>query len=290
MDEERAGLKGLLRTQLTAVNQQFVHILALRSWGEREAADRINAVDRIDFPVCMKILNHLVVVGEPLALEFSAFAPGDTLQKICAAELEIERRMAERLSLDLDNEHPARRWLEDARRPRHAYVEWLDDHAAQLSVAVEREADDTPLNVMFAHLIALVEQPMAHAFVHWRRGDAGDANVAWATSGVAMTRAGRLTRAMAAFGDTPKAPASARLSIREDPKAAIERDRELAKLCAQAAARAAESITGEIANHCRDIEAYARRLSDHRDGVHPSLLEAAPCFQSFESTLKRYVC
>lgn len=287
---ERLALKRLLRTQLTAVNQQFVHILALRGWGETEAAERIAAIDSVDFPVAMKIMGHLVAVGEPLGLGCADFAPGDTLPEICAAELEIERRMADRLSIDLSEDHPARAWLDDARRVRENYVGWLRERAARSPGANGRtEAPDTPLHSLFAHLVALVEQPMAHAFVHWRRGQPGDADIAWATSGVAMTKAGALVRAMARTGATPKASASAEISIGETPEAAIRKDRDLAARCALAAAGAVEATTDQLARHCRDIEAFARRVAEHRNGAHPSMTAAAPCFRSFEATLDRHV-
>lgn len=41
----------LLRTEVTAVHQQFVHILALRQWKNEDLLSRITAVDafRTDF-------------------------------------------------------------------------------------------------------------------------------------------------------------------------------------------------------------------------------------------------
>ena len=290
MEMESTALRRLLRTQLTAVNQQFVHILALRSWGENALADRIDEVDRADFPVCMKIMDFFVTEGEPMALQFCAFAPGATVEEIVAAELRIEREMEECLSLELDGRHPALPWLSDARRPRTAYVDWLDSQDVRpQDNPVVAGAEHAPINAMFAQLIALVEQAMAHAFVHWHRGEPGNADIAWATSGIAMMKSGVLTRALSEVGETPKAPPAAHLSISEEPETAIELDRQLAETCAQKAAAAAAAATGKIARLCRQIEAYARQVSEHRHGDHPSIRAVSPAFGSFEKTLEKYV-
>ncbi len=287
MTAEASDLRRLLRAQLTAVNQQFVHILALKTWGAHEAAERIAAVDAVDFPTSMKIMGYFASSGAPLDLAFDPFAPGDTLDGVYAAERAMERRMAEGLSIALAPEHPARAWIAEARAPRAAYAAWLAARAAATPAPAAPEK--SALDAAFASLIAVIEQAMAHAFVHWRRGDAADADAAWALSGVAMTQAGALTRAVARTGATPNAPDGARLLISERPDEAFERDREAAEQAGRrAAAAAAAAPTDEGARGCREIAAFAQEVVDHRGGRHPALAAAAPAFRSFRDTRARF--
>ena len=55
-----SSLNKILRCEMTAVNQQFIHVLALRDWGFAETAERIMAVDYVDFPNAMRIIDHMV--------------------------------------------------------------------------------------------------------------------------------------------------------------------------------------------------------------------------------------
>ena len=61
-----AGLRDLLRAELTAVNQQFIHVLALNRRGYAETADRVYEIDKVDFPNAMRIIDHLVASGQVL--------------------------------------------------------------------------------------------------------------------------------------------------------------------------------------------------------------------------------
>jgi bacterioferritin (cytochrome b1) len=56
LNRQSESLYRLLRCELTAVNQQFIHALGLRDWGYAEAAERIMAVDYVDFPNAMRVL------------------------------------------------------------------------------------------------------------------------------------------------------------------------------------------------------------------------------------------
>ncbi|MEO0821395.1 MAG: hypothetical protein AAF074_13325 [Pseudomonadota bacterium] len=288
MADETSGLRRLLRAQLTAVNQQFTHILALRTIGETGLADRIEIVDRVDFAVSMQVMDHLVRRGEPLALRFAGFAPGETVPEICAAELRVERLMAACLAPEAPL--PALEMIERARGPRKAYVDWLVARGAvPQDPAVLSEAEPMALDALFSELMAVIEQSMAHAFVHWHRGDRRDADVAWATSGVAMLQGRRLTRALAGTGRTPKAVAEARLAISEAPEGAAVADRALARRCAAAAGPAAAASPDAVAGICREIGGFWRETADHRDGDHPSSLATSPAFRSFERTLAKCV-
>jgi hypothetical protein len=150
--------------------------------------------------------------------------------------------------------------------------------------------DTKALGEMFAHLIALIEQAMAHAFVHWHRGARHDADAAWATSGGAMMKATALVRAAAARRAIPQPAKNAAIAIQSDPALASEADRRLASSCAGSARDAAEGTDGRIAALCGDVAAFAQRLAAHGcDGPHPSVDGGSKAFRSFEKTLAKFV-
>ena len=290
MGPDSVALRHVLRTQLTAVNQQFVHVLALRVWGEDEFAAAVQKIDNIDFPVSMKIMNHLVEKEVPHELEFAGFSPGDDVAAVVAAEREVEARMADALSVELDRDDPTAAWITAARKPRPDYASWLEAKGA----AVRRNEDGAlgfePADRVFSALVAWLEQAMAHAFIHRHRGTPLDADIAWATSGVAMTKSSVLVRAMAQLGCTPKARAGTGIRIQERPEAAREQDRHLAEVCARVAGEAAEGLTGKLSRFSRDIKAFAIRVANHDgSGQHPSQAVTSPAFSSFEATIGRFV-
>jgi hypothetical protein len=291
MEIENAMLRSLLREQLTAVHQQFIHIIALREWGDEEFAARITKVDNADFPVAMKLMNHLVAVASPLDLSFQAFAPGNTVREIIAAERTVEQRMSAALSFDVGADHPIAGWIAAARAPRRQYAAWLDERESAL--VDEQPADRTSTNAlggMFTHLIALIEQVMAHAFVHWHRGSKDDADTAWAASGAAMMKATALVRATAAHRAIPLPTDHVAIAIQSDPALAHEADRCLSSSCARSAQEAAEGTDGDLVGLCRDVADYAQSIAVHRcDGAHRFVVGGPKAFQSFEKTLMKYV-
>jgi bacterioferritin (cytochrome b1) len=291
VETENSKLRYLLREQLTAVHQQFVHIIALREWGDEEFAASIEKVDNADFPVAMKVMDHLISGGSSLDLSYQPFAPGSTVRNVLAAERAVERSMRAALSLDLGADHPAGGWIAAARAPRQQYADWLDERELALGEETPTNCADTDaLGGMFAHLIAMIEQAMAHAFVHWHWGTRHDADAAWETSGTAMMKAAALVRATAARRGIPIPANDARITIQNDPEAAHEADRFLASSCARSAHEAAKDTDGDIAALCRDVEAYAQRLVAYRsDGALPPINGSSKAFRSFETTLTKYV-
>ena len=53
----------VLRLQLAAVQQHFIHVLQLRAWKEEAVADRITSIDAVDLPNAMRIVDCLVSTG-----------------------------------------------------------------------------------------------------------------------------------------------------------------------------------------------------------------------------------
>lgn len=288
---ENTRLRSLLREQLTAVHQQFTHIIALREWGDEEFAASITNVDSADFPVAMKLMNHLVAEGSSLDLSYQPFAPGSTVGQIIAAERTVEQRMSAALSFDVGAGHPAAGWIAAARAPRRPYAVWLDER--ERALVEEQPVDRTGANTlggMFAHLIALIEQAMAHAFVHWHRGTKHDADTAWAASGAAMMKATALVRVTAAHRAIPVPAKDVAITIQSDPASAHEADRCLASSCAGSAHEAAEDTEGDIAVLCRDVAAYAQRLAAQKCyDANPVVTGGSKAFHSFEKTLMKCV-
>ena len=58
----------VLRLQLAADQQHFIHVLLLRAWKEEAVADRIASIDAVDLPNAMRIVDCLVSAGHLPAL------------------------------------------------------------------------------------------------------------------------------------------------------------------------------------------------------------------------------
>jgi hypothetical protein len=292
MSEQTAALIDVLRCELTAVHQQFVHVLALRDWGEDETAARIMQVDCVDFPNAMQIIDHLVETAQPIALAPGTFTPGTNPHGILAAEWALEERFSAVLDAAKGSNGRTGALVASAAAPRRAYADWL---AERLAGADETEPSTDPAAVQtadaFAHLIAMIEQAMVHAFVHWHRGEAQNADAAWATSGAAMMHATAFVHLFAARGTAPRPGTAPVLRIAEDPNMALEFDRQLAERCANVATLAAdgcgESVVAEL---CREVARSCRALGDWRPGeAHPAAATNPTAFASFEATLAKFV-
>lgn len=292
MSEQTATLIDVLRCELTAVHQQFVHVLALRDWGEDETAARIMQVDCVDFPNAMRIIDYLVETAQPIALAPETFTPGTSLRGILAAERALEERFSAILDAVEGTNGRAGALVATGVAPRSAYANWL---AERLVGPDETEPSTHPATAAtadaFAHLIAMIEQAMVHAFVHWHRGAAQNADAAWATSGAAMMHATAFVHLFAARGTTPRPGTGPAPEIADDPSIALERDRQLAEHSAKAAALAAERCSeGAVADLCREVVRSCRALADWRPGeAHPATASNPAAFSSFEATLKKFV-
>jgi hypothetical protein len=290
-----AYLNALLRLGLTAVNQQFIHILALRHAGDAARADRIYEVDRIDFPNVMRLIDHLVVTDGLLPLAAELPQPGRGWPGIRAAEAAIEQR----LQVLLEEAEPLsgipRRLHDTAAGPRAAYRTWLEDEQGVLpSVALEPPrsvAWQPAIDRLFAGLIATLEQTMVHAFVYRHRGHPSLADIAWAISGMAMVAAGDLITTLADPGALPRALATDLLQVSTDAAAAARSDRRLVTAYAAIASAAIEeALPSSLASLCRRIATDSRDIACWQAGdPHPALERCAPSFKSFDVTWRKFV-
>ena len=94
MATQSDSLNDVLRCEMTAVNQQFIHVLALREWGDDETAERIMQVDFVDFPNAMRIIDYLVETKTPIRIVSGRFTPGTNHRDILRAEQTMERQLS----------------------------------------------------------------------------------------------------------------------------------------------------------------------------------------------------
>ena len=161
MDTNSDSLNGVLRCEMTAVNQQFIHVLALREWGDDETAERIMQVDRVDFPNAMRIIDYLVEAETPISLVSDRFAPGTNYKSILLSEQTVEQRLSAAVEKAACTDDRAQALNSAAKGPREAYATWLVDrlHRENDDEAVATLAGTETAGVM-AHLIAMIEQSM----------------------------------------------------------------------------------------------------------------------------------
>ncbi len=290
--DHSAALNCLLRTALTAVNQQSVHLLALRRWGGGELEARIRDVDRADFPSTLAIIDHLVAERLPITIESEGFIPGASERAILLAEQRVEANLAAAVVPLAGGDGPASRLAAAVAAPRPSYGDWI-------TVRLAQAPDRTPnlLSLvdefagLFADLTVLGEQALVHAFVHWHRGVRTDADAAWGVSGAAMMRAGDIIHLLADQGAVPVPDEMPALVIRAAPAQAIEADRHLARRCRETALATARRCSTEPAKSLANkVAVEATVWADRPAGTAlPPDAGATHTFASFERTRRRYL-
>ena len=292
MTTQTDTLNDLLRWELTAVNQQFIHVLALREWGDDETADRIMEVDFVDFPNAMRIIDYLVQTGTPIAIGPGSFTPGTDYRSILLSEQALERQISAAIAKAVCTDARARALISTAQEPRESYAAWL---TGRLNGASHRESVATLAGTetasLFAHLITMIEQTMVHAFMHWHGDDRDSADGAWASSGAAMMHLTELVHLFAAHRTVPGPGEIPAPQIAGEPAEAFDLDCQLAASCADEAAMA--SVGNEepaLANLCQQIADRCLELSRWSPKqVHPAASTNPAAFSSFEATLRNKV-
>ena len=282
----------LLRCELTAVNQQFIHVLALRDWGYTEVAERIMAVDYVDFPNAMRIIDYLVQERLPVQLTSERPTPGTSYNSILLSESALEQRLCATIREAACTGDRPQALVSAARAPREAYAAWLAERLDGSPLDEPSPVDLFPETMgVFPYLIAIIEQAMVHAFVHWYEGELANADAAWATSGVAMMQATEFVHLYAAHGTLPVPDEMPVLRIAGNSALGLDFDRWIADSCAREAAEAADAcndgVTGDL---CGKVARCFSQLSDWKIGqAHPAADEIPTGFSSFEGTLRRFV-
>jgi bacterioferritin (cytochrome b1) len=292
MATQSDSLNDMLRCEMTAVDQQFIHVLALRQWGDDKTAERIMQIDQVDFPNAMRIIDYLVETKTPITLASGSCTPGTSYRDILLSEQTVERQLSAAIERSACTDDRAQALIAAAAEPREAYATWLTD---RLNGANRGEPGATLAGTetagIVAHLIALIEQTMVHAFVHWHGDDRDGADAAWASSGAAMMDMTEMVHLFAAHRTVPVPGEFPALHIADAAAEALDFDRQLAERCANEAARASdESEEIALADLCRKIADRCLELSRWNPGqAHPAINNIPPAFGSFEATLKRFV-
>ncbi len=289
MYKDQSNLMRLLRLQLTAVHQQFFHVLALKAMGEDAIAAHITEVDNEDFKNAMQIIDLLVEKGVPVELGAHRFVPGSDIAAILKAEHEVELRFGELLS-ELEVETPeAKACVARAAGPRRAYAAWLEEtmpsHPSKGTVAETGPA----LGTLTAQLIALVEQAMVHAFMLRQRSDHDGADTAWQISGAAMLYPTAMVRRGALSSAVPVPAPVPAVELSPSGDDAFDRDIALVRQCAGTARAASEEeVDGAMARLCLRIADECDRISAMAPGDDlPAELGKSPAFASFARTCER---
>ena len=302
----------VLRLQLAAVQQHFIHILLLRAWKEEAVADRITSIDAVDLPNAMRIVDWLVSAGHlpALASDRETLAgdmpePGASLDAVFAAELALDLKLRDvHASVERELTPCARTVpIELVSVPlaiRASYQDWLRRRLDRAPEGVKAGEPGDPaglaLDSLFANLMVMINQTLVHAFVHWHRSEHERADVAWEMSGAAMMHATSIVNALA-----PRhvAPQPGRAVVRGDvalprvaaaPPDALENDRRLAERCRAAASRAAaaQRWDADLATAYGRIEAHLAELGGWRPGCELPRLDDNPCVD-LERVLREYV-
>lgn len=282
MDPITASLTRLTRAQLTAVNQQFSHMLILHQWGRHDVAEAIKRADDRDFASSMAMIEHLVGSDHEFELSGEPVAIGRDEAQI----IEIERASEARLSAAIDDARghgdATRRFVDAAEAPRAAYAEWL---AAFRPIgprdAVAPDELSRRLDVLHCRAIGLLEQTLIHAYVHRAKGDFDAANEAWINSGAAMMVATRITAFLGARGQVPESLDTPPIHMTLDSVLAPTRDQAaIAEFVDTARSLSDEALSG--------LRAFAEAMDTWVPKKRQPVTDLVPRgFHDFAATLER---
>ena len=279
-------LNAVLRWNLTAVDQYFIHILVLRSWDDGETARDIAAVNNADFPNAMRVLDHIIAMGgrpelcaadEPFTHRLPVI--GGSYAAMFDADLALEGRLYEtfdaaRVAVSDRGDARAEALVADALSRRRPHTAWLD---GRRRAAAAPSPDPAPLfgdatehlNRLLAELIVALEQALAHAFVLWHAGEEDPASAIWSASFDAMMHGKAIVALFGAEGTAPSLAGAAASDSLEGPRVggtvaeALALERDVAERCRASADAAAASLDGgDTAMICRRIAAYYARLAE----------------------------
>lgn len=278
-------LNAVLRWDLTAVNQYFLHIMVLHAWGDGETARDIAKVNNADVANAMRVLDHIVAAGGRPALD-TADAPftmrlpviGGSYAAMFDADLALENRLREKFdaagaALAGCGDACAETLVADALSRRQPHAAWLDGKRRAAPAPSPAPAplfgDATEqLNRLLAELVVAIEQALAHAFVIWHSGDEARASAVWTVSFDTMMHGKAIVDLFGAAGTAPSLRAVAAAGDIEGPRVggtvaeALALERDTAERCRSIAEAAATSLDGDAARICQAIGAYYARLAD----------------------------
>ncbi len=278
-------LNTVLRWDLTAVDQYFLHIMVWHAWGDGDTARDVARVNNADVANAMRVLDQIVTTGGRPVLDaadtpFAERLPvvGGSYAAMFDADLALEGRLHERFSavhaaLSGGGDARAEALVADALSRREPHAAWLE---GKRRAAPAPSPDPAPLfgdatehlNRLLAELVVAVEQALAHAFVIWHAGDEERASAIWTASFDTMMHGKAIVDLFGAAGTAPSFFAVAAAGDIEGPRVggtvaeALAFERAVADRCRAGAATAGAALDGDAARICQAIGAYYTRLAD----------------------------
>jgi hypothetical protein len=256
-----------------------------------DVLSHVTAIDTEDFKNAMQIIDLLISCGLEVHLESDRIFPGSDIASILRAELRMEERVAAVLS-EIEVAGPeAQARVRRAAAPRREYRDWLKGQV-DASEPADRGGDTGEAMAEFlAHLIALVELPMLHAFLHWRLGNRVAADNAWRLSGAAMLYGAALVRRGAQSGKVPTPGPIPEARMAATPSKAFHADIELVIHCASlgrgAAGAAPDEAMARLCNRVADDCHLIAGMEMDRD--FPAEFGRSPVFESFAATRAKHL-
>lgn len=180
------GLRELSNHLLSAVSQQFFHMLILRSRDEGNIYNQLRRVDDVDFPTAMQIIGALVEYGVPLTIEKHFVKPAYSTAAILRAELDREEEAQSKFSQMQFTSFVGARFLKQALSVRGSYLNWLLLNLKEHETAVHDLSSCSEVLDLASHLLQLMEQTIVHAISHRHNGNKAASDTAWQISGAAM--------------------------------------------------------------------------------------------------------
>lgn len=287
-ETENQRLQELLTALVSAVSQQFFHILLLRRRDEAELAQKIAEIDDEDFKNAMHIIDLLVLRGVPVGIGQHTVAPALGTRSILQAELAMEDRLKEKIESLYVESPPAIAIVNRASGLRATYRRWLSAEIALRTEDASSKTMETDQPRLFVLLLRLMEQTLVHAFEHWHAGHRSEADTAWQFSGAAML----YLTALAPFVGSP-APARGGLSVshpdRDRRYDRFAADLALVRECAMAASEAERTQRdGRFGRLCREISLDCGRLAETKSGDAINAgLGSSDTFRSFARARRR---
>lgn len=279
-------LNAVLRSELTAVNQYFSHILVLRARGDVQTAAALEPVNNADFPNAMRVIDHLIARGEHLELCSASESYARHLPVVSAdrsrmivADLQLETRLLATLetaaaALASSEDAVARRLVEDALSRRKPHIRWL---RRQLRAAERERVPETApfgaateiLNLLYARLIVQLEQSLAHAFILRHAGQTALADGMWSLSYDTMLHGKAIVDLFGGRGAAPdlrdvgEASALGRPNVGRDAAEIVALELTSTGRCRQLAEAAGIDFDGDdVAHACRELAAYYGALRE----------------------------
>ncbi|MDU8946369.1 hypothetical protein [Ovoidimarina sediminis] len=288
---EKDCLLRLLRAELTAVHQQFIHMLALRQWQRGEILERITAIDAVDFKNVMHIIDHLAAHQVSASLPSHQIWPGHDVASILSSELRMEQHMASVIDeLDFVGGE-TRPFIDRAAGARGEYRNWLEIEIRRHEPVTCDDKTSKAVAALLAELIALVEQSMMCAFMLWHSGRKIEADNAWRLSGASMLYGTALIKRAAYDGWMPAPSVSPEVLMPYTPEEAFGLDMILVRRCAEMGQEAAKKSGDDaISRICLRISEDCDLMLDMQaDGEFPAVFGRSPVFESFAATLEKHL-